>query len=80
VVFSFNKVWGNLSITVDGVPIRNELQMFSVSLVRRYQFPVGRQERHEVVIEKHRELLFAGFRPQLCRAFVDGHLVAEATA
>lgn len=80
VVFSFNKFWGNLSIKVDGHPVRSEIQMVSLSLVNRYEFPVGHQERHHVVIEKHRKLLFAGFRPQLCRAYVDGHLVAEANA
>jgi hypothetical protein len=49
-------------------------------------FDVGTQERHRVVfsfdsvrIEKERKVLFAGFRPQTCRGYVDGQLVAEHT-
>jgi hypothetical protein len=80
VIFSFDKFTGRLTITVDGVPVTRELHMLSASLVKRYQFAVGVNERHDIVIEKHRKLLFAGFRPQLCRAFVDGQLVAEGTA
>ncbi|MBG6103875.1 hypothetical protein IW249_004289 [Micromonospora vinacea] len=33
-----------------------------------------------MLIEKARKLLFAGFRPQQIRAYVDGHLVAEHAA
>ncbi|NYH40502.1 hypothetical protein HNR22_000229 [Micromonospora jinlongensis] len=32
------------------------------------------------LIEKDRKLLFAGFRPQRVRAYVDGRLVAEGSA
>ena len=80
VVFSFDKFFGRLVITVDGVPVTDELRLISASLVKQYRFVVGMNERHEVLIEKHRKLLFAGFRPQLCRAFVDGRLVAEGNA
>ena len=80
VVFSFDKFWGGLSITVDGMPVRQELRLLSFKLVKRWEFSVGQQERHAVVIEKERKLLFAGFRPQVCRAFVDGRQVAEAVA
>ena len=80
VCFSFDKVWGRLSITVDAVPVTKELRMFSVSLSKRYEFVVGVQERHQVVIEKTRPLLFAGLRAQPCRAYVDGVLVAENVA
>ena len=41
---------------------------------------VGRQEQHQVRIEKHRKQLLAGFRPQPVYAYVDGQLVAEAVA
>ncbi|WP_422733852.1 hypothetical protein ACN26Y_28430 [Micromonospora sp. WMMD558] len=79
VTFSFDKFWGGLSILVDGEPVHRELRVMSVDLVKRYQFTVGVDERHNVLIEKERKLLFAGFRPQRCRAYVDGHLVAEQT-
>ena len=80
VVFSFNKFWGGLSIKVDGSPVTRELRLASLNLVRRWEFTVGVAERHTVVIEKERKALFAGFRPQICRAYVDGRQVAEAVA
>lgn len=78
--FSFNKFWGGLSITVDGTDIVRQVRLVSVSLVKTYEFVVGHQERHAVKIEKHRKLLFAGFRPQRVLAYVDGQLVAEGVA
>jgi hypothetical protein len=80
VVFSFDKFWGGLSIKVDGQPVKQELQLASLRLVKRWEFSVGQQEQHAVMIEKERKALFAGFRPQICRAYVDGQQVAEATA
>jgi len=78
VTFSFNKFWGTLLITVDGQPVVKDLRTASLRLVKTYQFPVGMREQHTVRIDKERKLLFAGFRPQRCRAYVDGQLVAEA--
>jgi hypothetical protein len=80
VTFSFDKFWGKLVISVDGVPITREVRLISVSLVKSYEFVIGTQERHTVRIDKERKLLFAGFRPQICRAYVNGQLVAEAVA
>ncbi|MEU7923454.1 hypothetical protein ACGFIP_27815 [Micromonospora zamorensis] len=80
VTFSFNKFWGGLSILVDGRPVHQELRVLSVDLVKRYEFTVGQDERHAVLIEKERKLFLAGFRPQRVRAYVDGRLVAEGSA
>lgn len=80
VVFSFNKVWGGLSITIDAVNVVSTIRVASVELVKRWDFVVGQQEQHQVRIEKHRQLLFAGFRPQPVYAYVDGQLVAQAMA
>jgi len=80
VVFSFNKFWGGLSITVDGVNVVSTVQFVSFDLVKSWDFVVGWQERHLVHIEKHREVLFAGFRPQPVYAYVDGQPVAQAVA
>ncbi|ROP32805.1 hypothetical protein [Couchioplanes caeruleus] len=80
VVFSFSKFWGGLSIRVDGVNIVRTVRVSSIELVKRWEFVVGEQEQHHVRIEKHRQLLFAGFRPQPVYAYVDGQLVAEAVA
>ena len=80
VVFSFSKFWGTLSITVDGVNIVRTVRLASIDLIKRYDFIVGVGEQHQVRIEKHRQQLLAGFRPQPVYAFVDGQLVAEAIA
>lgn len=80
VVFSFDKFIGRLVITVDGTRVTDKLQLFSVKLVSRYRFTVGEEEQHDVIIEKHRARFLAFARPQPCRAYVDGQLVAEATA
>ena len=80
VVFSFNKFWGNLAITVDGVPAVRDLRTFSVNLTKAYHLTVGVREVHEVRIEKDRALLLAGARRQPVRAYVDEVLTAEAVA
>ena len=80
VVFEFDKFWGKLVITVDGVPVVKDLRLASLDLAKTYSFEVGTTESHQVVIEKRRERFFAGFRPQTVRAFVDGALVAEGVA
>ena len=56
------------------------IRFASVGLVKHWDFVVGQQEQHRVRIEKHRELLFAGFRPQPVYAFVDDQLVAQGVA
>jgi hypothetical protein len=73
--FSFDQFMGNVEIKVDGQPTVKELRLFSLSLVKRYEFTVGVAEQHAVVIEKKRKLFLAGLRPQHYRIFVDGHLV-----
>jgi len=47
---------------------------FNVDLLRVWE---GKVFGHDVVIEKRRPKLFAGFRPQHFRVLVDGALVAE---
>ena len=51
--------------------------MFSTGLVKRYELWVGEAERHRVIIEKERTLMFAGARKQNYRVFVDDRLVHE---
>ena len=77
--FLFDQVVGNLSIEVDGVAVIKELRVVSLKLSKPYRFTVGIEERHDVVIELNRKLLFAGFRPQTCRIWVDGQFVGEYT-
>ena len=73
----FNQMIGLLSITVDNIEVVNELRMFSMSLVKVYEFYVGTNERHAVRIEKQRKLFLAGLRPQKYRVYVDGRLIEE---
>jgi len=80
VVFSFNKFWGNLSVTVDNTNVVRTIQLASLDLVKRYDFVVGANEQHQVRIEKHRQRYFAGFRPQPVYAYVDDQLVAQDVA
>ena len=77
VSLDFNQMIGTMRITVDGRDVVNELRMFSLSLVKTYEFSVGVEERHAVKIEKHRKLLLAGLRNQKYRVFIDGQLVRE---
>jgi hypothetical protein len=79
VAFSFDKWSGQLVITVDGIPVTQQLRLFSLSLTKRWALDVGVQERHSVVIEKKRKLLLAGFRPQTVRVLVDGTLLTSAS-
>jgi hypothetical protein len=73
--FSFDQMIGNLEIRVDGQPVVKDFRMFSLRLTKRYQFTVGNDERHDVIIEKKRKLFLAGLRPQQYRIFIDGELV-----
>ncbi|HEY8481810.1 MAG TPA: hypothetical protein VIL71_18445 [Spirillospora sp.] len=72
VEFSFDRFWGKVRILVDGVLIEERTLMFSFSLTERFQFTVGYQERHHVVIDKTRKVMFAGFRPSTYHVYVDG--------
>lgn len=73
--FSFDQFMGNLAILVDGQSAVKDFRMFSVSLTKRYEFTVGVQEQHAIIIEKKRKLFLAGLRPQQYRIFIDGQLV-----
>jgi hypothetical protein len=82
----FSRDWltGTMLVFVDGE--KQVLQSpyspsthFSFRLIKRYEFSVGEAEPHQVVLEKERPLLFAAFRPQIYRLFVDGQMVHEQT-
>lgn len=73
----YNQMVGLLCISVDNREIIREQRMFSLSLVRKYEFAVGVDERHAVRIEKERKLFLAGLRNQKYRVYVDGQLIRE---
>jgi hypothetical protein len=45
--------------------------MFSLNLIKAYEFKVGNQEVHNIRIEKKRKLFFAGFRKSTYKVFID---------
>ena len=77
VEFYFNSMRGDLSIKVDGVEVVRDFRLFSLRLTAEYTFEVGKNERHEVRIEKKRKLFLAGLRQQKYRVFIDNQLIEE---
>ena len=75
--FFFDQFWGPVRISVDGRLVIRGFRMFSLSTSKLYRFTVGDRERHEVVIELVRPRMWAGFRRQRCRVFVDRRSVGE---
>ena len=78
--FHWNQFWGISEIDVDGRKVIRKVRPFGFAITSRYRFTVGERERHEVLIEKKRPLLYAGFRPQVVRVFIDGQFVSEYTS
>lgn len=72
ILFSFNKFWGNLKISVNGKAIIRDIRLFSINLVKPYEFKVGEKEIHNIRIEKIRPLVLAGFRSNDYKIYVDG--------
>jgi hypothetical protein len=77
----FHRSWltGRAMLRIDNsvVSLQNPFDPtthISLSLTRVWQHQV---QGHEVIIEKVRPLLFAGFRPHTYRVLVDGRIVAE---
>lgn len=69
-----NQTSGQLTIDVDGEFIVNEVQQISLTTVKPYHFPVGKDELHTVIIEKRRDLFAVGARPYTFRVFIDDQL------
>jgi hypothetical protein len=67
---------GEVVILVDGVKVLEQTHAFELRTLRRYRLPVGVDERHDVVVEKH-EPFAIGARRRLFRIVVDGHPVGE---
>ena len=50
--FTLQDFWGNIKISVNGKTIIKDIRMFSVDLVKSYEFKVGEKEIHNIRIEK----------------------------
>lgn len=77
VVYTFDQMWGWLTVWVDGRLIVKRFVTMSFRLSSVIEFEVGTQERHRVSIQKTRPLMFAFANPQPIRAYSDGALVAQ---
>ncbi len=45
--------------------------------VKRHEFTVGKEEKHQIMIEHRRALFVAGLRRQKYTVYVDGELLEE---
>lgn len=79
VAFHWGQLLGRVRITVDWEEVveKNRPLTLRSTRTRRFEFPVGHTEKHDVVIEKTSPRLLAGARKQKCQVFVDGRLVGE---
>lgn len=82
VELSRNWFTGGMQILVDGEQAAQQSLLslsthFSFTRKRRFEFVTGKMEKHQVVIEKERPLLFGGIRPHTYRVYVDGDLIHE---
>jgi hypothetical protein len=72
---SFDEAFGKIRIEVDGESVARHWRVFSLHRTRRYEFSVGQDETHDVVIELTRKSIVGGFRSQTCQVLVDGESV-----
>ncbi|TDB90369.1 hypothetical protein [Actinomadura sp. 7K534] len=72
VEYFYDRFWGKVRITVDRHEVVKGSLLFSFAMTKRFEFTVGHQERHHVIIDKTRKVLFAGFRPSVYNVYVDG--------
>ena len=80
--FTRNPLSGALQILADGRLVVERAAYtlaagFNFERVRRYEFAVGRAEKHQVVVEHETPTFLAGVRRQTYRVFTDGQLVLE---
>ena len=79
VIFTRDWFTGSAKLSVDGLEVilqnpLNPATHFSLTLKESWVAYVGERV---LLIEKTRPLIFAGFRPQTYRLFVDGAIVTE---
>jgi hypothetical protein len=72
---SFDQAFGKVQVAVDGKNVALDWRSFALHRTRRYDFSVGRDEIHDIVIELTRKSVVGGFRSQTCQVFVDGESV-----
>jgi hypothetical protein len=73
--FRYDQTGGRVVISVDGLPVVDEVRLVSLTTKKSYRFTVGVQEQHQVHIQKARKVLLAGARPQTAKVWIDGRLI-----
>jgi hypothetical protein len=79
VQYHFNQSTGFGKISVDGKIVKRIFQMLSMSTISSCKFTVGKDEIHNVEIQRERKRAFGGFLPQIYRVLVDGKVTLERT-
>ena len=69
--FTFNQLFGRLSIKVDNREVKKSQWLFNEPLAETYDLNVGERENIAVRIEKHRKPLFGN----RCRVFLNQRLM-----
>ena len=79
VEFHWGQMFGRIRITVDDEEVvqKNQALRLTSTKLRKFEFAVGTEEKHHVLIEKEKPRFLGGARKQTCRAFVDGELIGE---
>lgn len=80
--FHRDPMLGGVTITANSRPVGGRSAAlpsthFNLERVKRYEFAVGTNEPHQIVIEHEAPRPLAGFRRHWYRVFVDGQLTAE---
>lgn len=75
--YSFNKFWGFLKITVNGIRIIKDLRTYSLNLTTSYEFEVGVKEIYHVRIDKIRPRINGALRSNKYEVYVNGTLFKE---
>ena len=70
-----DEAFGKIRVEVDGESVARHWRVFSLHRTRRYEFSVGQDETHDIVMELTRKSVVGGFRSQTCQVFVDGESV-----
>ena len=75
--------FGRMAVTINGEEL-SLVSPWSLSAhftfyksVKRHEFTVGKEEKHQIMIEHRRPMFMAGFRRQKYTVYVDGELLEE---
>jgi len=73
---------GRMTVSIDATPVFTKSPYspsthISFIQTHKYEFSIGKIEKHVIRVERARPHLFAGFRSHIYRVFVDDCLIKE---